>query len=164
MSGIIGTISSFITEQFGADEIKFSMPVKNTSLEERCYVLNLYDQAGSHISRAPGLAFIYQTGKFANRILPGATETMIIDSNLEVWNISNVEGQTVRFDLISIPTALLDYCSMDEYKYSLVDRKTHVVTPYTDDPSLVEESKEVMDKLTILIVVIILAMLVAKFS
>ena len=159
MSGIIGEITHLRSIQSGNDEIKFSTPITNTSEIERCYVLKLYDQAGSFIYSDPEMGV---TGwGTANRILPGATETMIIDSNWSTWHLGDVNNQLVRFDLVSIPTGMLGYCDIFIDNYTLVDSKTFKVPLYKDEPG---EAEKLTDKLIILVAVIVLAMLVAKFS
>ena len=127
-SGTIGEITKEITPQTGNDEVKFSIPVTNNTSKEQCYILKLFNAAGDYIAKTPTSII---PGQMANKIVAGATETMVVDSNDQFWHINDVAGQTVTFRLYGDPS-FLTTCPLFESGYSEVDSKTYVMESYVD--------------------------------
>lgn len=97
--GEIGTITYEIIKQVGNDEITFYIPVTNHTDEEQCFYVNLMnpDDETEVLEKAPNVPLI---GRIADRIPAGATETIELSSTWDVrWNINNVLGKTVKFEL-----------------------------------------------------------------
>lgn len=122
-TGKIGGITYDIIKQILNDEIVFYIPVTNLSDKERCFYVDLYDESGNFVDKAPNT--LTPIGKFANRIAAGATETIEMSSNWELWHIGHVQGQIVTFKLRSdemIP--VVNYCSELHTTYDIADEVT----------------------------------------
>ena len=122
--GYIGEIS----HEFSGDEIKVFVPITNIWTKETCFYLDLRDQSGSFIEKAP---MLLQTVKLS----PGETGTIIIDSYGAInpsWNVTDVQGQSVSLELKGI-ASILGVCSLPPVGYTIVHTKPYDI-PMPPEP------------------------------
>lgn len=166
MSGKMGVITHKITIQsLSLDEIRFAIPVTNTSTIEQCFLVYLYDEQGVFVAKHPVAAENYVAR--ADKVLPGQTEIMYIDSNWEDWNISHVAGETITFKLMADPTKLLGFCEAGFIgigDYKVVDTKQYALAEHTGDKPATEVAQDLMKTLTILITVAAISYVIYKLS
>ena len=124
--GYIGAI----THEFSGDEIKIFVPITNIWTKEACFYVDIRDQAGVFVDKAP---MLLQTVKLG----PGETGTITIDSYGAInpsWNVTDVQGQTVSLELKSIGT-VLGLCSLPPIGYTIVHTKSYdVPMPLEPEP------------------------------
>ena len=130
--GEIGNITHEIIKQPLGDEITFYIPVKNLTNEEQCFYVNLMDpnNEADVLEKAPNIPFL---GRIANRIAAGDTEIIELSSTWDIrWNINNVLGQIVKFELRCSEPVLdvggLVICNLLKSMYNIVDEITYDLT------------------------------------
>lgn len=122
--GYIGTIS----HEFTGDEIKIFVPVTNIWTKETCFYVDLRDQSGAFIEKAP---MLLQSVKLA----PGESGTITIDSYGAInpsWNVTDVQGQTLSLELKGI-ASIIGVCSIPPIGYTIVHTKSYDI-PIPPDP------------------------------
>lgn len=124
--GYIGNI----THEFSGDEIKIFVPVTNIWTKEICCYVDLRDQSGEFVEKAP---MLLQTLK----LLPGQSGLITIDSYGAInpsWDVNTVKGQTVSIELKGIGT-VIGMCSPPPIGYTILHTKPfEVPMPPLPDP------------------------------
>ena len=124
--GYIGTIS----HKFTGDEIKIFVPVTNIWTKETCFYVDLRDQSGAFVEKAP---MLLQSVKLA----PGESGTITIDSYGAInpsWNVTDVQGQTLSLELKGI-ASIIGQCSIPPIGYTIIHTKSYdVPMPPDIDP------------------------------
>ena len=151
--GKIGNITYTIYKEPLNDEIVFRVPVTNISDKEQCFILKVFDEAGIFVAKAPTSII---PGQMANKIKPGLTEVMALDSRGDFWHINKVAGQTLSFKLFADQT-FLTTCGYFDASYTEDDTKEFPMKAYYED---VKEQT----MWTILFIIIIAAFILVKFK
>lgn len=97
--GEIGAVTYEMIKQVGNDEITFYISVTNLTDEEQCFYINLMDPENETevLEKAPNIPVLL---RIADRIPAGDTEVIELSSTWDLrWNINNVIGQIVTFEL-----------------------------------------------------------------
>ena len=128
--GYMGEITyEFKEDLLGEDEIKFTVPVKNTSNEDKCFYVDLRDASGTFLEKAP---MLLQTLKLS----AGGSGVITVDSYGAInpsWSLPDVLDQTVKFELKAVNT-FLGICSPPPVSYDIIETKILKVTTADEEP------------------------------